>query len=672
MKIAVAQLDTAAGDLKNTAKRIVTCSEQAAKQGVDLLLFGFCTLTGPHVLLNMRADEFLVEVCTTLYELAPKLKCDCLVPVCLSIHGEPTVDAFFLHDSKAIPLHMAAEYDSDERMRLPFPIVDFPGIANFTYEGLNIGIAFSYEELDLLHSLPLKYDAVIYFSSYSYALDEPSSAMGASLADNRFSGDAQGFDALFIGVGSIGTYAFQVYSGGSFVLDQKGQLLQKAPSFEESLMVCDISGALTAKSRKKHPQKSSVKEQQNDEIDLLSADKQDFLGDKAYNKHAHLWSALRTGLCGFVAKANKRQVVLLVDGSLRSRTLALLASDALGPANVHVLLDGAEVRGMSAQISAAQKLLDYLHVETKNAADFGIGDLPRAKKDLGWRQSLVWSVLQKWASNLDALTLDFMTKTDLAFGTMGAFARSSQLLPFGDVYLSDLVQAYLWRTTDLPLRDIEYLLPEEYPKIYLGSSRKLAISFSNVSKARVLPPGKIRMQEADVIAFEQLMRIDNILAERLEWERSAYQIVHEGFYNEDLIEGVLRSYHAAELVRRNYFNYLLMSSTSIFDARVPLGFAWQDSAKDPSANEKNIAYSLQQMGALDGGEGNEEDFAEFLKSMSENEEEKSQFEAALSLFQDIFSPPQAKGQRPAQFLNTPHAQFRDSSGRIWPTPFSEN
>lgn len=75
MRIGVAQINTTPGDFAQMASRIVSLSETAASQGVDLLCFPSTVTTGSLVPFEACATEFVLDAVDALAEAAKSVAC---------------------------------------------------------------------------------------------------------------------------------------------------------------------------------------------------------------------------------------------------------------------------------------------------------------------------------------------------------------------------------------------------------------------------------------------------------------------------------------------------------------------------------------------------------------------------------------------------------------------
>ncbi len=126
-------------------------------------------------------------------------------------------------------------------------------------------------------------------------------------------------------VNMIGGQDDLVFDGDSIVVDAAGQLIARAPQFEEGLMFVDLD----CKANSSTP-------------DLILTDGAIPPYPKsvpgvavALSEEAELWSALVMGLRDYVKKNGFSSVVIGLSGGIDSALVAAIAVDALGAENVH-------------------------------------------------------------------------------------------------------------------------------------------------------------------------------------------------------------------------------------------------------------------------------------------------------------------------------------------------
>lgn len=642
MRIGIAQIDTRAGDFDATAGRMVGLSARAAREGADLLVFPMAALTGPTPVRESEEDDFLVDAMEALVRMSEEVACPCIVPVVGSVDGEPTPEAVLLGDGRLVPLKMRAYADSVGR-GLPEdgdgPAPDLPSVE---VAGMRLGVAFTYDDLDDYDDYDIPVDAVVYLAGYGYAMDDPDSALGANLAEGRYVSDARTTGAWIVGVGSLGGYGTSVHTGSSFVLSPKGELRCSLPSFEEDLQVCDLS-------------------EDEDAAPLTP---------EVWNGPLYTWQALVLGLGDYLRKLDRRQVVLALDGSVGSMVVAALATDALGPTNVHAIVD---VPGDVDREACCQRLARNLRIDVRDAQDMRAAQVVTDARDATLRRGIVGAYLAAWAEELDALVLSGADKTALALGERRFVPEADALKPVGDVYRSDLLELMRMRNTMSPVFPATRLWDREVPMA----------------------------QERDASVAEEpwCQRVDQMLADHVEYGRGVTEVA-AATGDGDLAQRVLRRLDQSEPWRIGRGLYLMVSSVTLFDARRPLGLAWENRIRTEAeldrgreverlASHMDEALGMAALQARGSGEGgaslsptqrDDSDTGDARGDAGEKDGTPRQGDArkmreALSFLRDFsyFGGFKPKGGASGEGEGEAgRGGFEDSDGRKWPSPFSEN
>ncbi|MDO4797825.1 MAG: hypothetical protein Q4A01_07375 [Coriobacteriales bacterium] len=516
MRIAVAQLLTRACDFVATTERMVMLSERASAQGAELLVFPFATLTGAVPVDFVSYDGYALDLWDALTYLSQHVACPCLVPYVQGSGIDALSDAALVRDGEVTPVGELASPAQRGGHASGQATSGVAAEGTFTINGVRMGMAYSYEDIDQAIDANVSLDVLVFASVYGFALDDPGSAMGASLMENRFRADATMLDAWVVGAGSLGAYGNRVFDGASFVLAPSGELAASAASFDEALIVCDVDPSLTG----------SLPEALEPEL---------------YNKPLHLWETLVLGLRGYAAQLETTDVVLALDGGLHTCLLAALATDALGPTHVHGLLTCADERN----VERARELGEALRIDLRQA------ELPEVGANdahLAW--ALPQAHLMAWAASLGAVCLSAEDKTFLALEVSVGVGSCAALLPFGDVYRSDVMEMAHMRNTISPIIPASCFLEMHVPAIE-------------------------GLSEAEGSAEACLRRVDVTLATHIEWARTVTDtIARQGMPR--VTQHVLDRYRQTEAGRQGWPEPLAVSSRTLHDARLPLGIAWAD------------------------------------------------------------------------------------------------
>ena len=595
MRIAVAQMNTQAGDFEFTAQTMLEYAQRAQQQGAELVIYPAPTLTGLLSVPEADTDGLFADLSETINFLSEKLPIAALIPVVTEFDGNAASEVFLVRNGAVTPLKLTAQIahmsalarsasssqDSNE---------DTVELAKFEAGGLTFGIAFTYEDLDAWQDVDDSLDAVIYLPFFGFAVDDSSSAMGMAVAESRYLGDVEEFDSWLIAANAVGAYGNQVFCGSSFFLSPSGDLVKQAASFSEDMVVCDV-----------------------DQDTIENFDREDTAG--VYNSALTTWGVLATGVRDYTVKSGFDGVFIAVDGSLNSLVTVALASDALGPMRVHVLL----LPNKNSRATSAAELLTARLRVNKVAVDSAVFSTLTDTK-------LVSAYGYTYADQHNYLTLETADKTILALkGTEISSAHS--LWPLGDMYHADIVDLARVRNTFSPAIDHTVL--------------------ENISE--VVTDG---LENAASTPQERIEFVDYVLTSYLEWNKSISAIVEE-MGKVDEVKAIISMLHAHQKDRRNTTEVLEMSSKSLTNAQIPHVSVWQDKIRDTKASESKLVESLRN--SLREIQGASMHLSELSVDPTEAREG---FKDMLELLKEL-----------AQETDT---QIGIADPKMWRGPFSEN
>jgi NAD+ synthase (glutamine-hydrolysing) len=136
-----------------------------------------------------------------------------------------------------------------------------------------------------------------------------------------------------------------VFDGHSVAIDQDGELLARAPQFEDALVLCTLDPGAVEAARLRDPRHRSAKARAAGErtaclaeLEVESgAEEGDEVGGRVaglLSPEAEVYAALRTGLRDYVDKNRFERVVLALSGGIDSALTAQVAVDAVGAERV--------------------------------------------------------------------------------------------------------------------------------------------------------------------------------------------------------------------------------------------------------------------------------------------------------------------------------------------------
>lgn len=533
MRIGIAQLSTRAGDFEATARSMADYSRRAAEQGVDLLVYPAATLCGLTPVLGAEREGLLLDLIECLSGLMDELACPCLVPVLVDLDGEPLPDALLIDGGEVRPVRLVARLESLASGSPEGEDASSDALPEIPFRGARLGVAFTYDDLDVYDDYAYDVDVIVFLSPYGFAVDDPSSALGSSLAEGRFPADARATGAWVVGVGSLGCYDTQLCCGSSFVLAPWGELAASAPSLEEALLVCDVDPS--AEGPLSNPVTPEV-----------------------YDPSLLTWGALGMGLSSLVGELGSSSACVALDGSLPSLLAAVLAVDALGPTNVRA----AVAQGGPTDADRSRDVVRALRLPDENVTVEDVSPAPDAASAADLLQLRLAAV----ARESGAVALGSLDKTGRALEP--ATLSAAALQPFADLYRSDLLALARMRNAISPVLPVEALAEVRVPDVVAGEEG--------------LGSPESRIEFADLV-----------LSSYVEWELSLSDIVAERGHA-DAVRAVVNRLRDLETARPARVLAPTVSSRTLDEARDPFSLAWRDR---PRPDAERLAARLEEFSA---------------------------------------------------------------------------
>lgn len=321
MKIALAQVNTTAGDIEGNLLKVKENIARAASAGADLVVFPQYTLGGFVGGQLLRERDFVERSNAALREVAAAAKGVAVLVghVGWDEPGNPTSAASVFVDGECAGVFGRPTVAPWEEPPGQLKLVEL--------KGTPIGV--------VLH-VPPRAD----FSSASLGgarllvgLCALPVCEGRPEEHRRTWGDAARSLGVSVAVANlVGGNDMNVFDGSSFVLDARGRLLALAASFREDLLTVDLDSARP-----------------------IGADQ------GASDNTASLYEALKLGLADYVRKSGFADVVLGLSGGLDSSVVAAVSADALGPDHV-VALGMPSVYSSQASRESAQSVAENLGI----------------------------------------------------------------------------------------------------------------------------------------------------------------------------------------------------------------------------------------------------------------------------------------------------------------------
>lgn len=421
MRIAVAQMNTRAGDFEATYEAMMAYGRRAAELKVDLLIYPSVALMGADPMALIDNQAYVGQAMQVLERLAKELKVTAVVPLMMGTAGAILPTYALLKEGSiftaGIPDHMG-----------PFMLDD-----------ADIGLAYSLEDLEGYAEGVFDANIICYLPILGFDASDEATALASAVSDGYFEHEVYSSEAWLVAVSACGAYEDYVYAGGSFVMAPDGELAAAAPVFTEDLLVCDI------------------------DVEYEQTIKQP-IEPPTYDRCRMLWDSAALALRDQVTKRNLSGVILTLDGGLATSAAAALTTDAVGPMRV------------SAVICASNKLLEKqartlaktLHIHEVDELDYQnflrLADTVAPDADANAVvDSLINVRLGAAAQEANLLVLSAADKTELAVGEHATIDAVSSFAPFGDIFRSDVIKIARWRNTISPVFTDDVLSYVTYP-----------------------------------------------------------------------------------------------------------------------------------------------------------------------------------------------------------------
>jgi NAD+ synthase (glutamine-hydrolysing) len=374
VRIALAQINPTVGDLTGNARLIIEWTERAHAQGADVVCFPELAITGYPPEDLVLKPSFVRDNIAALHTIAAAAKDIAVVVGFVDEEGDIFNSAAFIEDGvvKAVYhkvfLPNYGVFD-EKRYFAPghrAPILDFGG------ERLGLSVC----EDCWFPAGPMAWEADhgaqllinINGSPYHYGKRAPREAMVA--------GRARDYGSWVAWVNTVGGQDELVFDGNSVVIDPKGNVVARAGSFVQELLVYDIDTKFPlhrpTENLRREAEAAEGLELEVSEV-LVRAPRSDVPKPPLQGKlatplegPAEIYAAVVLGTHDYMRKQGFEKVVIGMSGGVDSALTAAIACDALGPRNVigvrmpsrHTSVESLEDAGLTAE-NLGMQLMDF-------------------------------------------------------------------------------------------------------------------------------------------------------------------------------------------------------------------------------------------------------------------------------------------------------------------------
>ncbi len=342
MRLALAQLNAVVGDLSGNRERILSFLEDARGQGADLVLFPELAVTGypPEDLLLrpafIRAAEAslreIAAACTGLTALigSPWFDRDLYNACAVCTDGEIKA----VYRKRYLPNY--GVFDEDRYFA--------PGRGLVLVRAGNTQVGVTICE-DIWQPGPPATDLAL--AGAQLIVNISASPYHAGKAEDReemLVTRARDNSAFLAFCNLVGGQDELVFDGHSVVLDDEGEVLARAPGWEETLLVLDVEPTEAIGRRLRDVRRRSLARERDDlqptvvDVAAPADGKRSLLTPEIVPFEPRLEqmrAALVLALRDYMGKNGFSEIVLGLSGGIDSALVAALAADAVGPERVH-------------------------------------------------------------------------------------------------------------------------------------------------------------------------------------------------------------------------------------------------------------------------------------------------------------------------------------------------
>jgi NAD+ synthase (glutamine-hydrolysing) len=599
LRIALAQVNATVGDLDGNAELIVEWTRRAAARGARAVVFPEMMLTGyPVEDLALRAS-FVEASMATLHAVAARLQAEGLGGIAVVTGyldrradlaartglpaGAPQDAAALLHGGQVVitsAKHHLPNYGVFDEFRYFVPGNTLPVFRIPAGNGESVDVAIAICEDLWQEGGPV---AVCRQAGAALLLVPNASPYERGKDDVRLAlvvRRAREAGAALAYANMIGGQDELVFDGDSILVGADGTLLARGPQFQEALVVADLD--LPAAPAADVPGEEPVNAQDGTVITIKRVALPDSgpapaAGEAAEGPGQAFWprlpdpaevyAALVTGVRDYVRKNGFRSVILALSGGIDSALTAAIATDAVGPDAVHVVLmpsryssdhsvtdaeDLVKRQGVHAMTIPIASMVDAFSTELAPAG-FPATGLPPENL-----QARVRGVVLMGLSNAAGhLVLTTGNKSELATGYSTLYGDSAGGFgPIKDVFKTTVWELSRWRNAEATRLGATPPIPEN--SITKPPSAELA-------------PGQL-----DTDSLPPYEELDALLDDYVERDMGSTALIAAG-HDPALVERVIRLVDTAEYKRRQYPPGPKISQKNFGrDRRLPITNRWRE------------------------------------------------------------------------------------------------
>ncbi len=342
LRVGLAQINVTVGDLKGNVAKILSCVEEARSLAVDLLTFPELAVAGyPPEDLLLR-PQFVRDNLDALDSVVKGSAGITLIVGFVDAEEDIYDAAAIIHDGRLIDVYRKqflpnyGVFDEDRYFE--------PGNRCAVYEIAGVGVGVNICEDIWYPEGPAQAQAYNGAQVLVNISASPFQAEKRFFRERMLSTRASDAAAMLCYNNLVGGQDELVFDGNSMIVDPEGEIICRARSFEEDLLVCDLNMDKVMQARLHAPRRRKERPAFSGAIpEKVHVSSKLFVAAKPplpphdvtpLEGVAEVYAGLVVGTRDYVRKNGFAKVVIGLSGGVDSSLVAVIAVDALGPENV--------------------------------------------------------------------------------------------------------------------------------------------------------------------------------------------------------------------------------------------------------------------------------------------------------------------------------------------------
>jgi NAD+ synthase (glutamine-hydrolysing) len=354
-------------------------------------------------------------------------------------------------------------------------------------------------------------------------------------------------------VNMVGGQDDLVFDGDTIVVGKTGEVIARAPQFEEGLMIIDLDVAIASSDPDLVISNPPILKYQKIKAGIA----------RRLGESEEIWEGLVLGLKDYVEKNNFKSVLIGLSGGIDSALVATLAADAIGADRVYGV-------AMPSKYSSEHSLIDAKQLAENIGLNYRIIEITPMVANLLENLRLDGVAEENLQARVRGITLMGLSNQEghlvLATGNKSELAVGYSTL-YGDAVggfapIKDLYKTQVWHLATW--RNELAILQGQTPPIPVNSITKE-------------PSAELAPNQKDSDSLPPYEVLDKILNIYIDQDGGRPKALSAGF-NPELVDKVVRLVDRAEYKRRQYPPGTKISSRAFGkDRRLPITSHWNES-----------------------------------------------------------------------------------------------